>query len=132
MYIVIVACPVEWGQLHKPFLFAGIGAALGAWLSFSIRAVEFAFEDLLQLDYDAFDPPLRIAFVIVLTWTAFLLLWNGAINIEIGALTTKPEALKQAGSISLLVGIFCGLSERALSTAISGRAATFVKGVAGA
>jgi len=132
VYLTIVACPVfQWGQLHKPFLLAGIGAALGGWLSFAIREVEFVFEDLLQLDYDPFDPPLRIAFVVVLTWTAFLLFWTGAINIEIGGLSTKAAALKLAGSISLLVGLFCGLSERALATAISGRAASFVKGVAG-
>lgn len=131
-YIAIVTCSAfKWGQLHSPFLLAGIGAALGAWLSFSIREVEFVFEDLLQLDYDPSDPPLRLAFVIVLTWTAFLLFWTGAINIEIGGLTTKPDALKLAGSISLLIGIFCGLSERALATAISGRATSFVKGVAG-
>ncbi|MEA2873278.1 MAG: hypothetical protein QOH67_3254 [Hyphomicrobiales bacterium] len=132
LYIMIIVCPaMHWGNLHKPFLLAGIGAALGAWLSFSIRQVEFVFEDLLQLDYDAFDPPLRIAFVIVLTWTAFLLFWTGAINVEIGALSTKAAALKLAGSISLLIGLFCGLSERALATAITGRAASFVKGVAG-
>jgi hypothetical protein len=132
VYIAIVTCAeAQWADLHKPFLLAAIGAALGAWLSFSIRQVEFAFEDLMQLDYNPSDPPLRIAFVIVLTWTAFLLFWTGAISIEIGALTTKAETLKQVGSVSLLVGIFCGLSERALSTAIAGRASALVKGVAG-
>jgi hypothetical protein len=60
-----------------------------------------------------------------------LLFWTSAINIEIGSLRTGPDFFKRAGSIAILVGMFCGLSERALATAISGRAAAFVKGVAG-
>ena len=31
----------------------------------------------------------------------------------------------------MLIGFFCGLSERALASAIAGRAAAFVSGVAG-
>ena len=121
----------KWGQDHRIFLLAAMGAAIGAWLSFSIRQVEFVFEDLLLLEDDASDPPLRIAFVVILTWTAFLLFWLGAINVEVGGISTKPEVLKLSGTLSVLIGIFFGLSERALSTALSGRATAFVKGVAG-
>ena len=121
----------KWAYDHRPFLFAGVGAAIGGWLSFSIRQVEFAFEDLLLLEDDPADPPLRMMFVIVLTWTLLLLLWTGAINVEVGSLQTKADALRLSGAIAVLIGIFCGLSERALATAISGRANAFVKGVAG-
>ena len=102
----------KWGQDHRIFLLAAMGAAIGAWLSFSIRQVEFVFEDLLLLEDDASDPPLRIAFVVILTWTAFLLFWLGAINVEVGGISTKPEVLKLSGTLSVLIGIFFGLSER--------------------
>ena len=85
-----------------------------------------------MVEESALDPPVRILFVIVLTVTACLLFWNGAINFEIGEFKTQPAAFKSMGSAALLVGLFAGLSERALATAISGRAAAFSKGIAGA
>jgi hypothetical protein len=111
------------------FLIAATGASLGTWLSFSIRRVSLTFEDLGLLEDDLLDPGVRVIFVIALTMTACLLFWTGAMNIEIGLL--KTGSLKGDGEIAMLVGIFCGLSERALATAISGRATAFVKGIAG-
>lgn len=119
-----------WGVAHKPFLLAAAGAAIGTWLSFSIRQVQLLFDDLLLLEDSSVDPPLRVLFVIALTWTACLLFWTGTFNIEIGSLKTTASALQLSGSIALLIGLFCGMSERALATAISGRAAAFVQGVA--
>lgn len=121
-----------WGHDHKSFLLAACGAAIGTWASFSVRQVQFSFDDLVMVEESALDPPMRILFVIVLTLAACLLFWNGAVNIEIGNLKTQAESFARAGSIALLIGLFCGLSERALATAIAGRAAAFVKGVAGA
>ncbi len=120
-----------WGVMHAPFLLAGVGAAVGAWVSFSARQVIIPFDELLLADDSTLDPPLRILFVVALTWTACLLFWTGTFNMEIGTLKTSAEALQKAGSIALLIGIFCGLSERALATAISGRAASFVQGIGG-
>jgi hypothetical protein len=113
---------------HKPFLLAAAGAAVGTWLSFSIRRVKLAFDDLAVLEEDLLDPSVRVIFVIGLTLTACLLFWTGVMNIEIGNLKTA----KFVGAVAFLIGIFSGLSERALATAISGRAAAFVKGIAGA
>lgn len=118
-----------WWQHHKAFLLAAAGAAIGTWVSFSVRQVQLSFDDLLMLEEDALDPPLRVLFVVAMTMTACLLFWTGAMNLEIGSLKTKQEAFGGSGSVALLVGVFAGLSERALATAISGRAAAFVKGL---
>ena len=77
------------------------------------------------------DPLVRVIFVVSLTTLACLLFWTGVMNIEIGALKTNAPVFGRSGSIAFLVGALCGLSERALATAISGRAATFVKGIGG-
>lgn len=126
-------CAVSWvwWDAHKTFLLAAAGAAIGTWVSFAIRRLDLPFEELSMLEEASLDPPFRIIFVVALTVTVCLLFWTGTINIEIGSLKTGPDTFKAAGSIALLVGLFCGLSERALATAISGRAATFVRGVAG-
>jgi hypothetical protein len=119
----------EFWKIHKPFFLAGTGAAIGTWLSFSIREVELSFDRLGVVEADLLDPAFRVLFVVALTIAACLLFWTGVMNIEIGNLKTTPGSFGQAGSIALLVGVFCGLSERALATSISGRAATFVKGL---
>jgi hypothetical protein len=52
-------------------------------------------------------------------------------NIEIGNLKTNAAEFLQRGSIAMLLGVFFGISERALATAISGRATAFVRSVGG-
>jgi hypothetical protein len=132
-YAAISAWPScwPWAFDHRSFLLAACGASIGTWASFSIRQVQFSFDDLVMVEESALDPPVRILFVIVLTMTACLLFWNGAVNLEIGGFKTQPDFFKHSGSVALLVGLFAGLSERALATAISGRAAAFSKGIAG-
>jgi hypothetical protein len=121
----------EWGALHSPFLLAGAGAALGTWLSFSIRRVKLEFHQLGIIEEDLLDPSLRVLFVMGLTLAAFLLFWTGALSIEVGDLKVNATGFKQVGSSALLVGIFFGIAERALATAIGGRAEAFVGGIAG-
>lgn len=110
---------------HQNLLLAAGGAAIGTWLSFSIRRVQLSFEDLAILEEDLLDPSVRVLFVIALTVTACLLFVTGAMNIEIGLLKTSSFV----GPTALLIGVFFGIGERALATAISGRAASFVKGL---
>lgn len=118
---------------YKVFFLAAGGAAIGTWLSFSIRRVTLSFEDLAMLEEDLLDPGLRVIFVVILTMVVCLLFWTGAVNLEIGNLKTgdlsNPVSKLPIEAIALLVGIFCGIAERALATAISGRASTFVRGV---
>jgi hypothetical protein len=114
-------------SVHKPFLIAGMGASVGTWLSFSVRRVSLGFEELAVLEEDLLDPSLRVLFVVILAGAACLLFWTGAINIEIGLLKTA----RFAGATAFLIGVFAGLSERALATALGGRAASFVRSISG-
>lgn len=125
-----VKCSAWWVN-HKMFLLAAVGASVGTWVSFSVRRIDLPFEELALVEEEALDPPFRILFVVTLTLTVCLLFWTSAINIEIGNLKTGPSSFRATGSVAVLIGMFCGLSERALATAISGRAAAFVKGVGG-
>lgn len=120
-----------WWTTHKTFLLAAIGAAVGTWVSFSVRRFDLPFEELGLSEEESLDPPFRVLFVVALTLTACLLFWTSAINIEIGNLKTGPDSFRTIGSIAVLIGLFCGLAERALATAISGRAAAFVRGLSG-
>jgi hypothetical protein len=132
-YILVLNMSAAGGfwYTHSVFLLAAGSAAIGTWLSFSIRRVTLGFDDLAVLEEDRLDPSLRVIFVVTLTMVVLLLFWTGAMNIEIGDLKTgdlsNPQSKLPIGAIALLVGIFCGISERALTTAISGRAATFVR-----
>lgn len=124
-------CTDSWFFAHKNFLLAACGAAIGTWASFANRQIRFQFEDLMMLEERAILPAMRILFVVVLALAACLLFWNSALAIEIGGLSTKAETFRGSGTIAVLIGLFCGLSERALATAIVGRAEAFVGGVAG-
>lgn len=122
----------KWLFEHRNFLVAACGAAVGTWGSFSFRQVQFTFDDLMMLEERAISPAMRILFIVILAMATCLLFWTNAINIEIGDLKTKAQFFRESGSVALLIGLFCGLAERALATAIAGRAASFVKGVGGA
>ncbi|GMO93989.1 hypothetical protein [Bradyrhizobium liaoningense] len=126
----VTSC-ASWWYVHRSFLLAAAGASLGTWASFSVRQVNLTFEQLAAPEEELLDAPLRIIFVVVLTMAACLLFWTGAINVKIGDLNTEASSFWKAGSVAILIGFFCGLSERALSSAIAGRATAFVGGIAG-
>jgi hypothetical protein len=48
-----------WWYDDKAFLIAAAGAAIGTWLSFSIRRVELSFSQLAILEEDVLDPSVR-------------------------------------------------------------------------
>ncbi len=123
--------PPTWWYMHKNFLLAAAGAAIGTWLSFSARRVDIPFKDLRGARGRSLGSSVRVIFVVALTLAACLLFWTGAMNIEIGNLKTNHQGFGLVGSVALVVGLFCGLAERALATAISGRASAFVAGVGG-
>jgi hypothetical protein len=122
----------SWAAEHSNFLLAACGAAIGTWASFAARQAQFSFDDLVMAEESALRPLMRILFVMTLTMAACTLFWNGAINIEIGSLKTEAYTFRHSGTVALLIGLFAGLSERALATAITGRAAAFVKGIGAA
>lgn len=116
---------------YRVFFAAAAGAAVGTWLSFSIRRVTLTFDELAVVEEDLLDPALRVLFVVLLTTVLLLLFWTGVMNIEIGALKTSdlgnPRTPLPMGAIAFLIGAFAGMAERALATAMSGRAAAFVR-----
>lgn len=134
-FAIILAFDASDPQLrYRIFFAAAAGAAVGTWLSFSIRRVTLTFEELAVIEEDLLDPSLRVLFVVLLTTIVMLLFWTGIMNLEIGLLKTgglgDPHSPLPMGAIAFLIGAFCGMSERALATAVSGRAAAFVKTVA--
>jgi hypothetical protein len=117
-----------WGK-HDLFFLVACGAAVGAWLSFAVRRVTLTFEELGAPEEDLLSPSTRIIFVIGLATIAMLMLWTGMISATIGSLSTSALFAEPGqgtrGAVALLIGLLCGLSERALATAIGGRAAAF-------
>lgn len=138
LYIIVrtQACPdapapcTSWWNIHRAFLIAAAGASLGTWASFSVRKINLTFEQLATPEEQLLDAPLRIVFVVVLTMAACLLFWTGAINVKVGDLNTEASWFSKTGSVAMLIGFFCGLSERALASAIAGRASAFIGGIA--
>lgn len=135
-----------------PFIVAAAGCAVGTWLSFSLRRVTLSFEQLAAVEEDMLEPALRILFVMGLTLVAVLVFYTGALNVQMGNLDTglfsavAPADAQQATqgvaaatgtfvprieAISLLVGLLCGIAERALATAVSTRASEFVGTIGG-
>ncbi|HTV38430.1 MAG TPA: hypothetical protein VMF12_18525 [Xanthobacteraceae bacterium] len=104
------------------------GAAVGTWLSFSIRRVELGFNDLANLENDRLNPGLRVLFVIALTAVVGLLLWTKAVTFGIGELQSNFQT---SGTRAALIGALCGIAERAIATAVGRRAADFAAGVGG-
>jgi len=127
----------------KPFAIASVGAAIGTWLSFSIRRVSLSFEQLAVPEEDMLHPASRLLFVLGLTLVVMLIFYNGVMNLQIGDLNTtlldgipgKPDGqtgkVPSLPAISLLVGLFCGIAERGLSSAVSLRATYFASSIGG-
>ncbi|PKL35838.1 MAG: hypothetical protein CVV44_20180 [Spirochaetae bacterium HGW-Spirochaetae-1] len=106
------------------YLCSIIGSLLGVWLSFGIRKIYLKFEDLNILEKDRLNPYLRLFFSVALTIVICLLITTQAAVFEIGGLSTKNYLSKY--EISFLVGVFCGISEKALSIKVGQQAAEFL------
>lgn len=141
---IVASCLVTWAivsfappaaRSYYVFSVATAGAAAGMWLSFLIRRPSLTFAELGVIESDLLRPGIRLIFVMGLTVTVCLLFWVGAINIEIGSLRTAElrhqDPTVPIAAVALLVGLFCGISERALATAVVGRAEAFAGSVGG-
>jgi hypothetical protein len=107
--------------LAKLFLL-GIGASVGTWLSFSLRRPILKFDDLAVLEEDRLNPTARILFVVGLTLVVGLLLYTRLVAIKIGDIDVDLR-------MALLLGLLCGIAERALAAAVSQRASEVVERV---
>ena len=114
----------------RNFALLTCGAALGTWLSFSLRREVLSFEDLAVLERDQLDPSTRVLFITGLVLVAGLLFWSRAITVGIGDFGTY-EAMHLHGSWALLAGLLAGIAERALATVVSKRAGDFAGAIGG-
>jgi hypothetical protein len=100
----------------------GIGASIGTWLSFSLRRPILHFDDLAVLEEDRLNPTARILFVVGLTLVVGLLLYTKLVAVKIGDIDVDLR-------MALLLGLLCGIAERALAGAVSQRASEVVERV---
>jgi hypothetical protein len=112
----------------RRFCLLAAGAALGCWLSFSLRRVTLRFEDLAALEEDRLDPGIRVLFVALLTTVVGLLFWTQAIAVKLGDFSSD---FRVNGAYALLIGALCGIAERGLATAVTRRAEDFAASVGG-
>ncbi len=110
-------------------LFAA-GAAIGTWLSFSLRRPEMKFEDLAVLEPDRLTPRARVSYTVGLAGFVALLLFSGAVVVGIG--DVKGEAaLHSHGSWSLMLGLLAGIAERALGKGVQDRSDALAAAIGG-
>jgi hypothetical protein len=103
------------------------GSMAGAWASFASRKVTLSFADLISLEEDKIEPPLRLIFVGVLTTILALIFTTGVADVEVG--TFKASALMHSGSIATLLGAFAGLAEKVLPSAVMSRASSVITAI---
>jgi hypothetical protein len=113
-------------ERFRGFFLLASGAALGTWLSFSLRRVNLKFDDLAALEDDRLNPGIRVLFVVSLTIVVGLLFWAQAIMISIGNFSSN---FHYSGVNAMLIGVLCGIAERGLATAVTKRAQEFAASI---
>lgn len=91
------------------FALLGIGAMLGAWVSFGARKFEIRFEELSAVEKDMMEPLVRLVFIYASTALMTLFIISGMIEIKVGSLDTANMASDPKAP--LVVGAVCGLVE---------------------
>ncbi|MEO5332662.1 MAG: hypothetical protein H7839_11620 [Magnetococcus sp. YQC-5] len=130
---VVIVWVIGFFSLHKGY-FEGkeimncgvmwIGCMAGVWLSVSMSPASSNLDSLQLIARDASEPSIRLIFTGLLTIFIALLLKAGVVEIKLGGLQTATFLTDF--KISLLLGMFCGLGEKALSTTVSQRVDQFI------
>ena len=131
-YIIVEMIGTHHGFFHeyKAFLLMAAADCAGTWLSFSLRRVTLGFTDLANLEEDLLKPTTRLLFVIGLTWVMALFIATKIIDFRIGEVQLTANLL-HSGAIAALMGVVCGISERALASVVSGHSDQLIGGVSG-
>lgn len=117
---------LEWADLAVTHLFYLIaGCMAGVWLSFGSRKTTIGFGDLHILEEDRLEPFIRLVFAGLLSFTIGLLFVTDAVEVQVGSLSTSQ--ISTSSYVALLLGLACGISEQALSTTVTKRAAQFIE-----
>ena len=133
LYMSVPAFLIAWALVEcemidmttASFFILWGGCMAGVWLSFGSRKTILKFESLHILEEDRLEPVIRLVFAGLLTVTLGLLFITGAVKVTVGDLSTT-NIIKDI-KIALLVGLFCGISEQALSTTVTEQATKFLK-----
>lgn len=102
------------------------GCSVGVWLSVGMRRPTVEFDELAKDDQDRLGPGIRLAFAAALTLVLAAMFHARVLVLAIGQLSTTEVFTSPL--VALLVGVFCGLSEQALSARVLGQANQFVRG----
>ena len=94
------------------FSYAWVGAMVGTFLSYAIRNPVLSFDQLAVPEDDRLNPKMRLTYVGLLTTVFTLALLLQVISLEFGPV--KTQGMGGQPSLALLIGVFCGISERAL------------------
>jgi hypothetical protein len=123
---VAIATKLRYSNLEylPSFLFLWSGCMIGVWLSFGARKTFIKFEDLHIPEEDRLEPLVRLIFAGFLTIAVGLLFSLKAIVITLGSIST--EQINNSVRMALLIGLSGGLSEQALSKAVTKQAAHFL------
>jgi hypothetical protein len=123
----VPSIPHNWQSLVQPFqtyrsfLAMAAAACMGTWISFLLRRVTLDFADLANPEEDRVAPLIRLFFVIGLTWVIGAFIATDLFEIKIGGGDTLKTKLLASGLIAALIGVVCGISERALASVVARR-----------
>lgn len=105
---------------YRNFCLLWAGAMAGVWCSFASRKTILGFFDLVKLEEDQVDPPLRLIFSGILTVIIGFIFTTGFANLVIGAF--EGANILKSGAVSFLIGALSGMAEKALPGAVMQRA----------
>lgn len=100
------------------------GCMAGCWLSFGLRKVVLEVEDLHRLEDDRVEPNLRLIFTGLLSLVILLMFLTGFSEVTVGFFSTSE--LLSDRYVAVLIGVICGIGEKALSKRVTNGAATFL------
>lgn len=119
-YNHIICLPFDEIYRYRNVFLVWSGAMVGAWASFASRKVRLTFSDLVAVEEDRIEPPMRLIFTGVLTVILSLVFVTGLADIQVGEF--RASGLVSSGTVALLLGAFAGLAEKALPSTVMSRA----------
>lgn len=95
------------------YIYAYIGALVGAWISFGARKPNLSFKELSIIESDGLAPPIRLVYIGLCAVVVMLFLRTEIAVITINKLSTK--SINNSIDLQLLLGVIVGLIEYQIS-----------------
>jgi len=96
-----------------------IGSMVGAWMSIAATRRQISFDDMPNYLDRRIEPIIRLLFVALLSASLSILVHLGVIDIAFGSVNLKD--FSQKDSIAGLLGLVCGLGEKAVTVRVIDR-----------